>query len=234
MTNRAKGDAPPPEHALGGAPDALAETPGGATAPGDAVAPSRLATSQLRRLRRIVDAAVELAQQGGFEAVRLRDVAESSGVALGTLYRYFRSKEDILVFALSEEMEALEEQIARGMPAASNPRPRLAHFFETATGVLTDKPHFARAVLRAVASGEPETTTQVAAFHLRIMKLTREALRPPDVPERPEQSDLDARVALILSQVWFASLVGWAAGLHTPETVLEQVDSAAALLLEAA
>ncbi|MCP4004081.1 MAG: hypothetical protein GY725_07795, partial [bacterium] len=37
---------------------------------------ARLVASQLKRMRRIVDAAVDLAEQGGFEAVRLRDVAE--------------------------------------------------------------------------------------------------------------------------------------------------------------
>src|SRR5215468_12072123 len=72
---------------------------------------ARLAANQLRRMRRIVDAAVELAEQGGFEAVRLRDVAERSDVALGTLYKYFRSKEDILLFALAEELERLEAAI---------------------------------------------------------------------------------------------------------------------------
>ena len=44
------------------------------------------------RARRILDAAIELAEQGGFEAVRLRDVAAQANVALGTLYRRFRSK----------------------------------------------------------------------------------------------------------------------------------------------
>ena len=34
------------------------------------------------RSRRIVETAVELAEQGGFEAVRLRDVAAHAGVAL--------------------------------------------------------------------------------------------------------------------------------------------------------
>ena len=61
---------------------------------------------QEERARRIVDSAVELAEQGGFEAVRLRDVAAHAGVALGTLYRRFRSKEDLLVAArLDAEVE---------------------------------------------------------------------------------------------------------------------------------
>ena len=37
------------------------------------------------RAQRIVDTAIELAERGGFEAVRLRDVAADAGVALGTL-----------------------------------------------------------------------------------------------------------------------------------------------------
>ena len=39
------------------------------------------------RARRIIETTIELAEQGGFEAVRLRDVAAHAGVALGTLYR---------------------------------------------------------------------------------------------------------------------------------------------------
>ena len=35
---------------------------------------------------------MELAEEGGFEAVRLRDLASHADVALGTLYKRFRSK----------------------------------------------------------------------------------------------------------------------------------------------
>ena len=38
------------------------------------------------REARIIATAVALAEQGGFEAVRLRDVAAHAGVALGTNY----------------------------------------------------------------------------------------------------------------------------------------------------
>ncbi len=55
--------------------------------PAPSAASPRLASSQLRRVRAVVDAAVALAERGGFDAVRLRDVAEASGVALGTLYK---------------------------------------------------------------------------------------------------------------------------------------------------
>ena len=51
----------------------------------DGTRAGRLGPSQQRRLRRILAAAVALAERGGFEAVRLRDVAQESQVALGTL-----------------------------------------------------------------------------------------------------------------------------------------------------
>ena len=55
------------------------------------------------RARRIVETAVELAEKDGFQAVRLRDIAAQADVALGTVYRRFKSKEDILLAALGLE-----------------------------------------------------------------------------------------------------------------------------------
>ena len=206
------------------APEPAEKTP----AP-DSVPTTRLAASQLKRLRRIVAATSRLAEEGGFEAVRLRDVAEASGVALGTLYRYFRSKEDILVFLLAEEIDGLERALRERPPEGRSARERVTAVFGLTTRSLTSRPHFARALLRAVSAGEPETTVNVAAFHLRVGKLVLDALRGG-----PGGSDADERLrntAIILQQVWFASLVGWTGGLHDPKTVLSQVDDAAALLL---
>jgi len=194
--------------------------------------PTRLAASQVKRLRRIVDAASKLAEQGGFEAVRLRDVAEASGVALGTLYRYFRGKEDILVFLLAEEVDRLERALAERPPRGDTPRERVMAVFVVATRGLTGRPHFARALLRAVSAGEPETTVKVAAFHLRMGKLVIDALRGgSDGAEDPDDERL-RQAAIVLQQVWFASLVGWTGGLHDARSLVDQVDEAAALLLE--
>ena len=59
------------------------------------------------RSERIVQSAMLLADQAAF-TVRLRDVAAHPGVAPGTLYSRFKSKEDILVAALDAEMQKFE------------------------------------------------------------------------------------------------------------------------------
>jgi AcrR family transcriptional regulator len=202
---------------------------------GDGVPVARLAASQRKRQRRIVDAAVRLAEKGGLEAVRLRDVAEASDVALGTLYKYFHGKEDILLFALTEEVEKLEAAFGARLPRGRSPLERLTEFFKQATRGLTRKPHFARAVLRSLACGDAETAEKVARFHLRMTRLIVAALRgePPDLGAEPTVSagtDRERQVAFILQNVWFSTLVGWASGLHPARAVAEHVRTAAALM----
>jgi len=67
-----------------------------------------------KRPLQIINAAVELFRDRGFEATRLEDVADKAGVSKATIYLYFESKED-LFFALIREkvVPMLEETIAQ-------------------------------------------------------------------------------------------------------------------------
>jgi AcrR family transcriptional regulator len=212
--------------------------PGGAD-PSASQPVARLAASQLRRMRRIVDEAVRLAEEGGFDAVRLRDVAEASDVALGTLYKYFRSKEDILLFALTEEVERLEASVQARPISGATPVERISSFFRRATSALVRRPDFARAVVRSIASGDPEHTAKVAGFHLRMTRLILAALEgSPVVAGSPVPDDIGTarqrQLAGVLQHVWFSTLVGWAGGLHPAKAVAEQVETAASLILSPA
>jgi AcrR family transcriptional regulator len=208
-------------------------------APPEASSPQRLAWSQVRRIRRIVDAAVQLAEQGGFDGVRLRDVADASGVALGTLYKYFHSKEDILLFAANEGNERLLAVLAERPPEGATATERVADLFARATRGLTRRPHFARAVVRAIAASDSATAVQQAAFHLRMSRVVVAALRGerPDVATPLEGrggTEHEQRIALVLENVWFSSLLGWASGLHSVRTVNERMRETAELILERA
>ncbi len=67
--------------------------------------------AQRERRKRILDATIALASEGGFDAVQMRSVADQAEVALGTLYRYFPSKIHLLVSALGREFERAEAQV---------------------------------------------------------------------------------------------------------------------------
>ncbi len=178
------------------------------------------------RRERIVAATIDLAEKGGFEAVRLREVASEAGVALGTVYRHFRGKEDLLGAALAREMEALQKAIRRRPPKGNTPRERALAFFRAANRGVLSRPNFARAVIRALATGSPEMHETTAAFHDRNSELITEVIcGDAAVTER------DRNVAGILQNVWFASLVGWTGGLFDQSGVMERVGLACEQLL---
>ena len=188
------------------------------------------------RKDKILDVAIELAEKGGFDNVRQRDVAANAGVALGTLYKSFRSKEDLLCAALERETETLERRMESSPAKGADSLERVAAFFQGMTRGITRKPKYARAVLRAVASGEPEVASRVAAYQGRINGLIIAALRGvgrltyTDATQSPPTKQENA-LANMLQQMWFASLVGWSAGLHGPSEVSEQVRQAARLIM---
>jgi AcrR family transcriptional regulator len=183
------------------------------------------------RAQRIVESAIELAEQGGFEAVRLRDVASHAGVALGTLYRRFRSKEDLLLAALEQEVAEHEARIEQRPPAGGTALERINTFFQLTTRALCHRPNLARALVRSIASGEPELTQKVSEFHARMAVLITKSLRGNGPSAATEPSENERDLANVLQHVWFASLVGWAGGVHGQSTIVDDTRTAAELLL---
>jgi AcrR family transcriptional regulator len=69
------------------------------------------------RPQELLDAALELFVEKGFAATRSEEVAARAGVAKGTLYLYYPSKEDLLRAVVRENLSAL---IAEGASIAGN------------------------------------------------------------------------------------------------------------------
>ena len=182
------------------------------------------------RAERIVDVACKLAEQGGFQAVRLRDVAAQSGVALGTLYVRFRSKEDILVAALEREMQVFGELIDQFEMPGKTRHERLSHFFTISSQVLFMRPNFASAVLRSMASGVPEIAQKISRYKGRLTHMIVEMMRgkklTPDAVTSEEET-----IGSMLQDIWFAALIGWMSGLQDEDGVIDHMNVACRLLL---
>jgi len=185
------------------------------------------------RRNRILDVAIDLAEEGGFENVRQRDVADQAGVALGTLYKSFSSKEDLLSAALEREAHTLELKMEQKPAIGATSTERLKAVFKIVTRGMCRKPKYARAVLRAMASGEPEVASHVASYQDRMNRIIISSMRGMKPSEISKPSERESTVAAYLQRIWFASLVGWSAGLHGVNEVIDQVEMACDLLLEA-
>ena len=75
------------------------------------------------RKRRLLAAATGLAAEGGYDAVQMRDVAARAEVALGTLYRHYASKDQLLLAAMAQQAATLRERLDQRPAAGSTPPP---------------------------------------------------------------------------------------------------------------
>ncbi len=184
------------------------------------------------RARRIIETTIELAEKGGFEAVRLRDVADHAGVAMGTLYRRFRSKEDLLVAALELETRAMAERVERRPPKGATASERVVGFFAMATRGMLRRPNLSRAMLRASAVGEAVLVEKGEIFHDLMLGMVVGAIR--GTPIRIGGDTLSERERLlgeVLNQIWFAVMVGWSSGLQTRATINKRMRASVELVL---
>lgn len=185
-------------------------------------APRAVETAERRR--RLVDAAVELAQQGGYDAVQMRDVANRADVALATLYRQYPSKDQLLLAALADQTGTLRDILGKRPARGATPLDRVNGVLERATRALTREPRLAGAMVTALGSPEPDA----AAIKQEILQLLRGILG--DAGGFQEVSDADAALRT-LGYVWFAALGAWSSGMIDDEQMLTDLSEAARLLL---
>lgn len=60
-----------------------------------------------RRRREVFRAALPVMTQKGFSATSMREIADAAGIGKSTLYDYFRTKDEVLLFAIEEAMDSM-------------------------------------------------------------------------------------------------------------------------------
>lgn len=93
------------------------------------------------KYQRILDAAVSVFAQKGFHAARVSDVADRASVADGTIYLYFRNKEELLMTAINTAFDAFMSRARTELDAIPSPSAklrRLAHLHLEALGSNRD------------------------------------------------------------------------------------------------
>ena len=180
--------------------------------------------NQSARRDRVIESALELASEGGYDAVQMRDVAISAQVALGTIYRYFSSKDHLLAAAQLElwrkQSERLKAHPAKGESDAERV---MSVLNRSMRGALND-PQRTQALVTASSSPDPA----VRECQSELMGIMDEVLGAAMSDVEPTRRD---QIAVTLRQVWFAWLLGWVNGWNDAPTVSAQLETATRLLL---
>jgi AcrR family transcriptional regulator len=184
-----------------------------------------LSAAQLDRRRRVLDAVIELVSQGRLEDMSMKDVAERSGVALGTIYRYFSSKDHVAAAALAAWAQSLDGRTPVGMPAASaTMADRLVAILRRAVRAYQREPNFARLLILAATSTDPFASECYREMGDGVFATLGSALADLDAEER-------RRVLDVVGAALYAALVEWVSDRKHIAQVYEMVESAARLVL---
>src|SRR5579872_6043379 len=183
-----------------------------------------LTRAQQARRGRVIEAAMELALEGGYDAVQMRDVAARADVAMGTVYRYFTSKDHLLAAGLVSWVEQLDVRLAQVPARGSTASLRVVDVLERALRAMSRQPKLVAAVFMSLASAEPaaiECQQQMAALMDGIIIRAIGEPQPPDHAERTR----------LIGHVWYSSLVGWVNGWSDMTRVRDELAIAVRLLL---
>jgi AcrR family transcriptional regulator len=190
-----------------------------------AVDGSPLTAKAIVRRQRIIEAAIELGSEGGYDAVHMRVVAERAGVALATVYRYFESKDHLLSASVSEWTAQLRTQLVRAPARGDTPVEQLVDVLRRASGATERRPLFTAALIRALQSPDPGVAAAAADVRSQISAITEPILNHLLSPE-----EVDGIVSVI-GHVWNSTLMAWANGRAPISFVGNELERAARLLL---
>ncbi|WP_086717087.1 TetR/AcrR family transcriptional regulator, partial [Streptomyces angustmyceticus] len=181
------------------------------------------------RRREIAEALWRIASTRGLDGASLRDVAAEAGISLGRLQHYFRTRNEMLVFALRYINQLATERIRARIEALhGEPAPRqvlraclsgmLPLDDRSRTGLLVGAAYYARAVHDEALRAEAENgIPRLRAFFAAQLRLAAERGELP-----PERATEDEAMLLIGAVDGLATYV--LLGVHTPEAALRLVD----------
>jgi AcrR family transcriptional regulator len=175
----------------------------------------------------ILEAARKRFRHYGFKKTTMQEIARDAGVAVGTLYRYFQDKDELLVAGTEEYVRRHRRQaeaiLASDAPAADKLRRFVLDRFRAAqatrAGGFAPAAELLREVLRVRPERRVEEGRMMAEYFARILRTGVETgeLYTAD-PER------DARVLLLSLAFLFPSALDASAPTPTEEDALLVVD----------
>ena len=186
--------------------------------------PARGADGKAARRVRVVEAAMNLAAEGGYEAVQMREVADAANVSLGTIYRYFGGKDDLLLAGLAGWVHVLRHRLDPGSIDEGTAADRLAEVLGQAAQAAEGAPVLMGALVTALSTTDPAA----AQYKLRIESEVREMI----VAAIGAAPGVDAvGVSRVVGHVWLSAITRWVGGLAEPGSVEAELRHAVRMLI---
>lgn len=130
--------------------------------------------------QQIIDAALRVFARNGYYNSRVSDIAREAGIASGTIYLYFKTKDDILVTLFREKMAAFVEHLRKEITAEADALAKLRCLVALHFRILEENPDLAEVVQVELRQGHKffrgAPAAEVGAYFALIASVLEEGV----------------------------------------------------------
>jgi TetR/AcrR family fatty acid metabolism transcriptional regulator len=130
--------------------------------------------------QQIIDAAVRVFARKGYFNSRVSDIAREAGIAAGTIYLYFKTKEDVLVTVFREKMAEFVATLWRAIASEPDAVAKIERLVHMHFEMLEGQPDMAEIVQIELRQGQKffrgPATQEIGAYFALIASVLEEGV----------------------------------------------------------
>ena len=128
------------------------------------------------KYKQIIDAAVIAIAESGYHQAQVSKIAKQAGIADGTVYLYFKNKEDILISLFEEKMGVFVENLQQIIKDETSASEKLGQMVENHFQVLANDRHLATVTQLELRQSNKEIRLKINAVLKEYLKLLDQIL----------------------------------------------------------
>ncbi len=128
------------------------------------------------KYKQIIDAAVIAIAENGYHQAQVSKIAKQAGIADGTIYLYFKNKEDILISVFEEKMGVFIENLQEIIKNGESSTEKLSRMIENHFTVLANDRHLATVTQLELRQSSKQLRLKINSVLKEYLKLLDEIL----------------------------------------------------------
>lgn len=153
----------------------------------------RLKKKNRPKYKQIIDAAVIVIADNGYHQAQVSRIAKQAGVADGTIYLYFKNKEDILISVFQEKMSVFVDNLKEIIKESDSASEMLYRMIEGHFKVLSEDQHLAVVTQLELRQSNKDLRLKINGILKGYLDLLDEILNK-GIQDGEFQEDIDLRL----------------------------------------
>ena len=146
------------------------------------------------KYKQIIDAAIIVIAENGYHQSQVSKIAKQAGVADGTIYLYFKNKEDILISVFEEKMEIFVENLIGIIKEDITASEKLYKMIHNHFSVLAKNHHLATVTQLELRQSNLDLRLKINSILKSYLKLLDEILNE-GINSKEFENSIDIRLA---------------------------------------